>query len=278
VTLLSVGSCSIKASQAGDNNYAAAAPVVQTLAVGAGAVAAASVLNAASYAAMPIAPDGYTVAFGTNFSTTTAQTPSLKLPTTLAGTTVKITDSKGATQTAGLFYVSPTQINFLVPTGLASGSATVSIANQAKSVGSFPVTIAQVSPSLFAADSSGAGAAAAVAMAYAPNAPVQVLPVFNCSVSPLVCTATPIDLGSASTSVYLELYGTGIRGRTGLSGVSVTLGGTPLQITYAGAQGTYAGLDQVNALVDRSFIGQGSLSLQLTVDGVTANPVLVNIK
>ena len=123
MTLLSVGSCSIKASQAGDGNYAAAAPVVQTLTVGAGAPAAASVLNAASYAAIPIASDGYTVAFGTNFQPPRRRRLLSNSPQR-SGTTVKITDSKGVTQTAGLFYVSPTQINFLVPTGLANGSGT----------------------------------------------------------------------------------------------------------------------------------------------------------
>jgi uncharacterized protein (TIGR03437 family) len=58
----------------------------------------------------------------------------------------------------------------------------------------------------------------------------------------------------------------------------VTLGGTALQVSYAGAQSTYAGLDQVNVLLDRSLIGGGALTLQLTVDGVAANPVVVSIK
>jgi uncharacterized protein (TIGR03437 family) len=58
----------------------------------------------------------------------------------------------------------------------------------------------------------------------------------------------------------------------------VTLGGVGLQVTYAGAQGTDAGLDQVNALLDRSLIGMGALTLQLVVDGVAANPVTVDIK
>jgi hypothetical protein len=75
---------------------------------------------------------------------------------------------------------------------------------------------------------------------YAGDVATQ-LPVFNCM---LVCAATPIDLGPPSTSVYLELYGTGIRGRTSLSEVSVMLGGVSLQVTYAGAQITYPGLDQ----------------------------------
>ena len=58
----------------------------------------------------------------------------------------------------------------------------------------------------------------------------------------------------------------------------MTLGGIPLQVSYAGAQASYAGLDQINVLLDRSLIGGGPLTLQLTVDGIAANPVTVNIK
>jgi uncharacterized protein (TIGR03437 family) len=263
LTLLIKGPCTIQAMQAGNANYAAAASVSQTFTVAAAVLTIGSVLNAASYAAIPIASDGYTVAFGTDFS---------------AGATVTVADSNGLTLTAQLIYVSPTQINFLVPEGLANGSATVTVANSAGVKVSFATSIAQVSPALFTADSSGTGAPAAIALAYASGAAAQVVPVFNCTASPLVCTAAPIDLGPPSTSVYLELFGTGIRGRTSLSTVSVTLGGIALQVTYAGAQNTYPGLDQVNVLLDRSLIGGGMLTLQLMVDGIAANPVTVSIQ
>ena len=279
IILLLKSTCTVQASQAGNTNYAAAPSVSRTFTVAAGALTIGAVLNAGSYAPIPIASDGYTVAFGTDFSTATAQTTSVTLPTTLAGATVTITDSNGATQTAPLFYVSPTQINFLVPEGLANGSATITVTNAAGNQVSFAATIALISPSLFTADSSGKGAPAAIALAYpGGTAAPEEEPVFVCTTSPLACPAFPIDLGPPSTSVYLELYGTGIRGRSGISGVSVTLGGTALQVTYAGAQATDAGLDQVNVLLDRSLTGKGPLTLQLTVDGVQANPVTVNIK
>jgi uncharacterized protein (TIGR03437 family) len=55
-------------------------------------------------------------------------------------------------------------------------------------------------------------------------------------------------------------------------------GNTPLQVTYAGAQATYPGLDQINVLLDESLIGAGQVTLQLTVDGVAANPVVVYVQ
>ncbi len=279
VTLLTKGNCTIQASQAGNSNYAPAPPVSQTFAVSAGVLTIRSILNAGSYAAIPIASEECTVAFGIDLATTTAQTTSLSLSKTLAGATVTITDSTGVTQTAPLFYVSPLQINFLVPGGLATGSGTVTVTNVAGNKTSFPTTIAEVAPSLFTADSSGAGVPAANALAYASGitAP-QVSPVYNCGGSPVVCTAVPIDVSAPATSVYLELFGTGIRGRSSLSGVSVTVSGLAQQVTYAGAQGSYQGLDQVNVLLNPSLAGSGQVTLQLTVDGVLANPVTVNIQ
>jgi uncharacterized protein (TIGR03437 family) len=262
----------------GNASWNPATPVIQAFTVAVGPLAIASVLNAGSYAATSIAPDVYAVIFGYNFSTTTALAKSLELPTALTGTTVTITDAKGVTETASLVFVSPTQVNFVAPEGLANGGGTVTVTNAAGSKASYAVPIAPVSPSLFTADSSGTGAPAGFALVYPADASPQSLPLFDCSGTPQVCTAVPIDLGPSSTSVYLELFGTGIRGRSGLSAVSVTLGGVALQVSYVGAQGTYAGLDQINALVDRSLIGGGVLTLQLVVNGAPANAVVVNIK
>ena len=74
------------------------------------------------------------------------------------------------------------------------------------------------------------------------------------------------------------LYGTGIRGRSSLSGVTAKIGGLDAQVQYAGAQPEFAGLDQVNVVIPRALAGQGEVDLTLAVDGVTANSVRVNIR
>ncbi len=276
VALLTAGTCTIQAAQAGNALFVAAIPVQQTFTVGP-AMNIAAVLNAASYAQLPLAAGAYTVAFGSELAIGTAQTPSVMLPSTLAGTTVTITDSTGATLTAPLYYVSPSQINFLVPSGLASGAATVTVANPNVGNGSFPVTVAPVAPALFTADASGHGVPAAIAFDSTAAGQTEAPPVFSCSGSPVACVAEPIELGAPSTQVFLVLFGTGIRGRSSLAGVTVTAGGVPLAVEYAGAQGTYPGLDQVNVLLDPSLAGRGQVVLQLTVDGAAANPVVVNV-
>jgi len=267
VTLVSTGTCTVQAAQAGNAIYAAATPVAQSFIVGAAAVLS-SVVNAASYSMGPLAPDGYTAIFGSNFSAVSAQANSSMLPALLAGAAVTITDSNGLTLPSPLYYVSPAQINFVVPEGLAPGSATLTVISFVGSKASLPVTIAAVAPALFTADASGKGVPAAIAFDYDANGATQAPPVFACVGAPAVCTPDPISLGLASTNVYLALFGTGIRGRSGLAGVSVTLGSDALQVSYAGAQTSYPGLDQINVLLDRSLIGQGLLTLQLTVDGI----------
>ncbi len=90
--------------------------------------------------------------------------------------------------------------------------------------------------------------------------------------------ALPIDLGPASEQVYLILYGTGIRLRSNLNNVTVTIGGTPATVSYAGAQNDFVGLDQINVLIPRNLMGRGLVEVVLNVEGKAANAVKVSIK
>lgn len=59
--------------------------------------------------------------------------------------------------------------------------------------------------------------------------------------------ANPINLGSKSDQVVLELYGTGIQA-AGTSNVQVTVGGTNVPVQYAG-KSSFTGEDQVNIIL-----------------------------
>lgn len=58
----------------------------------------------------------------------------------------------------------------------------------------------------------------------------------------LSCLSTPLSPGNSGT-VYVSLYGTGIRGA---GTVQAYVGGNSVPVSYAGPQGQYQGLDQVN--------------------------------
>lgn len=70
----------------------------------------------------------------------------------------------------------------------------------------------------------------------------------------------------------------GIRGNSGLANVVAEVGGVLAQVTYAGAQPQYDGLDQVDVFIPSSLAGAGVVPIVLSIDGVTANVVTVQIK
>ncbi len=119
-------------------------------------------------------------------------------------------------------------------------------------------------------------AAATALRVQAANPQIQSpVPVFQCGASG--CVSTPIDLG-VDTPVYLALYGTGIRNRSSLANVKVTINGISVPVLYAGPQPTYTGLDQVNVVLTLNLRGSGESNVVLTVDGQTSNTVTVNIR
>ena len=88
----------------------------------------------------------------------------------------------------------------------------------------------------------------------------------------------PIDLGYDTDQVYLTLYGTGLRFRPSLDSVSVTIGGLPAPVVYAGAADYYDGIDIVNVLLPQELRGRGNVDVVLVVNGAWANTVQVLIQ
>jgi uncharacterized protein (TIGR03437 family) len=243
---------------------------------GAGQVIATGV-SAASYGPA-LAPESMAVVFGPKLATSPASAPSPTLPTTLAGTTVQITDGAGVDRLAPLFYVSPTQLAFEVPLGTAPGIALITITSGDGTISLSSAPISATAPGLFSANASGKGVAAAGVVRAKADGSQSYEPVAAFNLLQNQFVAVPIDLGPETDQVGLVLYGTGIRGRSSPAAVSVTVGGVNSQVFYAGAQNVYPGLDQVNVLLSRSLAGRGDVDIVLIVDGQPANTVTVNIR
>jgi uncharacterized protein (TIGR03437 family) len=185
---------------------------------------------------------------------------------------VTVKDSAGVPRLAALFYVSPSQVNFEMPAGMATGAALVSIQNQTGTTQTATVQIANVSPGLFALNGSGLVAALVLQVISGTQEPLQ--PVYQISSGHVV--PMPISLGPSSEQVYLEMYGTGIRNATS---VTATVGGVSLPVLYAGAAPGFAGEDQVNiGPLPQSLAGKRSVNIVLTADGQAANTVDVTIQ
>jgi hypothetical protein len=91
------------------------------------------------------------------------------------------------------------------------------------------------------------------------------------------CSSVGIDVGP-DAQTFLELFGTGIRGRSSLANVTATIGGEHVDVLFAGAQGQFPGLDQVNLTLSQGLHTRGETDVVLTVDGQVANRVRVNLK
>ena len=235
-------------------------------------------VSAASYHLTGLSSDSIATSFGTGLATASITANTLPLPTEIAGTTVKVKDSAGTERLAPLLYVSPTQVNYLIPAGTALGAATVTITSGGGSVSSGIVLIKPVAPSLFAANGDGQGVAAALALRVKADGSQSYEEVVQFDAAQNRFIARPIDLGPESDQVYLVLFGTGIRSRSSLSAVIATIGGAYSAVSFAGMQPDFEGLDQVNVLVPRSLMGRGEVDVLLTVEAQMANPVRIQIK
>jgi uncharacterized protein (TIGR03437 family) len=191
--------------------------------------------------------------------------------------TLNVRDAVGTGRAASLLYVSPAQINFIVPQDTQLGLATFSVTAGGAATVSTPGTVLPVAPTLFSASANGTGVAAATAVRTQAGAKglQEPVPVFQCGASG--CVAIPIDLG-IDTPVFLSLYGTGIRNRSSLPNVTVTINGISVPVLYAGPQPEFPGLDQVNVALTLNLRGSGETNVVLVVDGQTANPVTVNLR
>ncbi len=235
-------------------------------------------VSAASYEMGPLAADSIVSAFGSNLTTNTETATRFPLPNNLGSTWVGITDSRGKEIPALLFFVSPTQVNYALPSGLASGPAIVNIVSSDQTTSRELIYIEPTSPGLFSADASGRGYAAANVQRRKANGEQVIEDIARYDITTGKMVAVPIDMSAPKDEVYLSLYGTGVRNNQDAAKVSATIGGIPVTVTYIGAQYSYVGLDQINLMVPRQLAGRGDVDVVISVEGKVANTVRVKIK
>jgi uncharacterized protein (TIGR03437 family) len=211
-----------------------------------------SVANAASYAAGIVSPGEMVVISGTGLGP--AQLGGLALSSSGLVSTQYSTNTLMSVQFNGfaapLVYTSSTAIAVVVPYEVAGSTAQVTVTYQGRTSAPVTMNIAPAVPGIFTANGSGSGQAAA----------------YNSDGRTLNSSATPAAQGST-----IILYGTG-EGQTSPAGVdgklataslptpmlpvSVTIGGVPAGVQYAGAAyGEVAGMLQINVVVPSTVSG-----------------------
>jgi uncharacterized protein (TIGR03437 family) len=219
-----------------------------------------NVVSSASFTP-PAAPGSIVTVFanaGQTLTSTTAAASGFPLPTNISGTQVLVNGSP-----TGLFYVSPTQINFLMPSSaIGTISLTVNGSNGELTDGTL---LTAPNPAIFTANSQGSGLAAALVTADGQNYQ---------GIVDAGGRAVPISVGSAGRPNYLVLFGTGLRNQ---GPVQVRIGGRDCVVAWSGPHSQLAGVDQVNVQLNDSLRGVGTTQVIVTAGGFLANFVQVNI-
>ena len=202
----------------------------------------ASLVNSADFQPGPLAPNTIATLFGTNLAhTTTALTEDEikggSIPTLLIGTGVTVAVGGIA---AGLYYVSPTQINFLVPSIIVPGPSDVQVIVEGLAGPDISVQIAPASPAFFQLDAQTVIATHLDGSLVTAAAPAQ-------AGEYVVLYAT--GLGQANPPIGNLEVATEAQSLNDLSSLQITLGGQAVDskdIAYAGLAPGFAGLYQIN--------------------------------
>ncbi|MFN0119677.1 MAG: YHYH protein [Blastocatellia bacterium] len=231
-------------------------------------------VSAASFEGGPTAPGAMMTAFslfGAQLAGSAASAATPAWPTSLGGTTVTIVDAAGSSHQAAIGFASAAQVNYRVPENAATGFATVTVsAAGQQAVGR--INIAPAYENLFSFNNDGLVAGYIVRVR---NGQQTFESIFQVSAANEVIAA-PIDVGNAGDEVYLALFGTGLGKNNPV--VTATIGGASATVAYAGAQGTWAGLDQFNVRIPTSLAGRNKVDVILTVDGKVSNTRNISIR
>lgn len=240
-------------------------------------VRAVASVSAASFLGATLASESIVAGFGLQLATRVVVADTVPLPTNLAGTTIIVKDSIGTERLSPLFFVAPGQVNYQIPPGTLTGQAMIKVTGGDGSMSVGSVNIASVAPGIFSANANGQGVAAAVVLRVRGDGTQSFEPVITFDQVANQFVPLPVDLGPETDQVFLIMFGTGFRLNSSLSAVSATIDGVNSEVLFAGAQGGFVGLDQLNLRLIRALIGRGVVNIVVTVDGIIANTVTISI-
>ena len=213
-----------------------------------------AIANGASYA-QAFAPGTLMIVFGTQLSSITRSGGVLPLPLDISGVSATVNGVS-----APLYYVSPGQINVQVPYETGTGLAVLGVNNNGQ-VASFPFTVAPSAPGLFTA-SDGSLLPSSTARQGQPA--VAYITGDGDTTTFLITGASP---PTGTTVAHLP--------RTRLP-VTVTVGGLPATVTFAGTPIGLVGVSQINFTVPATA-PLGAQAVVIAVGGVRTQSARLTI-
>jgi uncharacterized protein (TIGR03437 family) len=230
------------------------------------------VLSAASYApGQPLAPGSFISIFGAHLSNGLNQSPALPYNTQLGATAALI-----AGRPLPLQFATDGQINAIIPYDVPVNTTVQLIVTNGPSISvPEPVIIAPTQPAVFTKDLSGKGAGIVVGVradsstymvdASHPLSPGDVATIYCAG---LGAVNPPVVAGTAAPRTSLS---------SASNQVTVTMGGHPAVVLFAGLAPEYAGLYQVNAQVPAGITPGDNIPLVLAAAGQQSPPVMIAV-
>src|SRR5579883_770620 len=230
-----------------------------------------SIVNSADNQPGPLAPNSLATIYGKNlaYSTKALTADDVKggvLPTVLPGTGVRVLV---ANILANPIYVSPSQINLLVPPNLIPGTVNVSVVVDSWAGPAVPVQISSIAPALFQLDEQNAIATHADGSLVTPGAPAKPGDTIVLYATGLGQTAPPVLYGILPASAA----------SLAVSGFVVLLDGVPVDpgaILYAGVCPGFTGLYQINLTLPSSAGPNPQISIGFA--GTLSPPVSIPVQ
>lgn len=227
-----------------------------------------SVVSAADYSPV-VAPGTWVAIFGTNLALSPTVVTSLPLPTQVGG--VSVTMNGVATVFLPLRYVSPTQINAIIPFGPA-GSVNFRVTTSAGTSLDYPVSLNTFAPSIYTTNSSGSGPAFAFDGSFKPVSAIgtQAIILYASGLGPTNPAGDAAAGGSAAEPFNRVA-----------NSVRVLIGGQAAQVAFAGLAPGLPGVYQLNVVpppnpADNSLVvSLVTLSAGTPTSGPTTLPVAV---
>jgi uncharacterized protein (TIGR03437 family) len=209
--------------------------------------------------------------YGTNMGP--ASSPPLSswpLQKTLGGVTIQIQDASGATLQAIPLYVSPGQINAILPSATAVGTATATATYGGQTSAPASFTVVKSSFGILAQDQAGSGPG--VVSNYVQNAawPMNTIVSSAQPGQPVVLWGTglgPVTGDETTPPVQGDL-------RSGLDPMTLWVGGQQVNIDYAG-RSTSAGQDQINFVAPN--ITGCWVPVTLQIGSMASNTITISI-
>ena len=226
-----------------------------------------------------LSPGSYISIFGTDLAESTVEAQFVPLPTSLGGVSVKI-----GNRFAPLRFVSPEQINALIPFEV-SGQVNLQVVTGPGGAGNVvPINLSLSSPGLFSVSTDGQGQGIIQNSDNPPTFAAPVGSVAGASSRParrndvIVIYASGLGLVTPAlpSGLFPAMAGTTLRRL--VNPLQVRIGGQLATVEFEGLSPDYVGLYQVNVRIPASAPLGDAVPVQITTfEGQASNPVTLAI-